>query len=372
VRLLDRLRRREAATDVAVVGSGLPALAVALELARRRRRVTLLGPAGRGEAPAGLGLAALGPSRPYDRVVRALGAAPARGIWAAGRENLDRMRAFVAEAGIDCGLEARGSFLLAADRGEAESLAESEDMLRDDGFSGEFLDHFMLETRFDLSGFAGAYWAAEGAALDAAALARALAEKARSAGVAFVAAPVRSLETDGAGVEVHTSEGDVRAGAGVVATDAVATGLVGAVGRSLVSAASDRLRVALEPGAALPSAARSVDGAVAWTASPPTLVLAATAPAVAEDGARLERLAARLPVRPGGGERWIEASEVASDGLPVVGILPGQPLAVACGFGATAASWAFASAWWIAEALASGRDATPPPLRPRPAPPGPV
>jgi len=369
---LTGLRRAPAQVDVAVVGRGLPSLATALELARRGASVAVVQDAAAAERAPDLGLMLVGPGRPYVAVARAIGRPAAQLLWAAGCENHLRLRAFLDQAARPCGYAARGSFLLARDRRDAEDLAESEDMLRDDGFSGEFLDHFMLETRFDLSGFAGAYWAAEGAGLDAAALARALAEKARSAGVAFVAAPVRSLETDGAGVEVHTSEGDVRAGAGVVATDAVATGLVGAVGRSLVSAASDRLRVALEPGAALPSAARSVDGAVAWTASPPTLVLAATAPAVAEDGARLERLAARLPVRPGGGERWTEASEVASDGLPVVGILPGQPLAVACGFGATAASWAFASAWWIAEALASGRDATPPPLRPRPAPPGPV
>ena len=51
--------------------------------------------------------------------------------------------------------------------GEAADLAESEDMLRDDGFPGEFLDHYMIETRFDVTGFPGAYWAAEDAEVDA-------------------------------------------------------------------------------------------------------------------------------------------------------------------------------------------------------------
>ena len=141
-----------------------------LELSRRGARVAVLGAASADERPRGLGLALLGPGRPYARVARALGRSEARLVWAAGCENHLRLRALVDEARRDCGYAPRGSFLLAADRAEAGELAESEDMLRDDGFPGEFLDHYMLETRFDLSGFPGAYWAAEDAEVDAALL----------------------------------------------------------------------------------------------------------------------------------------------------------------------------------------------------------
>jgi len=365
VKLLDRLRRapREAA-DIAVVGTGLPALAVASALAARRRRVVLLGPAD-DEGPPGVGLAVLGPSRPYDRVVRERGHDEARALWTAGRENLAALVSLLPDAGRDRALTARGSFLLAADRTEAESLAESEDMLRDDGFSGEFLDHYMLESRFDVSGFAGAYWAAEGAEIDLAAVRGVLVDAARSAGVAFAPAPVRSIAVDRRGVTVETEAGEVRAGAGVVATEAATGALVPDVGGLLQPAASARIRFTPEAGAALPTAARSADGTNCWVATPDGLTVAATGLADPGDVARLDALAARLHALPGTARRWDEPGEVTVDGLPVVGLVRGGPLAVACGFGALAASFAFVAARWVAEALVSGRDPTPEPLRPR-------
>ena len=179
--------------DVAVVGSGLPALAAALELSRRGASVVVLGAAPAEERPVGLGLALLGPGRPYAQVARAIGRSEARLVWAAGCENHLRLRALVGEARRDCGYAPRGSFLLARERAEAALLAESEDMLHEDGFPGEFLDHYMLETRFDLSGFPGAYWAAEDAEIDGPLLLGALGEWARAAGIGFEPGPVRAL-----------------------------------------------------------------------------------------------------------------------------------------------------------------------------------
>ena len=100
---IPRLPRRHAPleADVAVLGSGLPALAAALELSRRGARVAVLGTAPAGERPLGLGLALLGPGRPYARVARALGRSEARLVWAAGCENHLRLRALVDEARRD-------------------------------------------------------------------------------------------------------------------------------------------------------------------------------------------------------------------------------------------------------------------------------
>jgi len=358
---------RASASDVLVVGSGLPAWATALALARRRARVRLLHPPGAAERASGLGLVALGTARPYDRIAGELGHDVARALWAAGRENLAMLRAFVDECGRGCGLTTRGSFLLATDRPEAASLAESEDMLRDDGFPGEFLDHYMLESRFDLHGFAGAYWAADGSEVDLAALGRALLAGALAAGVTLVPTEALSLEGDREGVIARTPDGYLRAASGVLATDGEARRLLPALDGVLQPAAPTRLRCVPEPGASLPTGARTVDGRVAWALTGGEYIVGATGPAGPGEDFRLRGLVSRLPFRSHEGLAD-EPGEIAADGLPVVGVLPGRPLAVACGFGALAASFALVAADWVAEAVVYGRDRTPAPLRPRPAP----
>jgi glycine/D-amino acid oxidase-like deaminating enzyme len=347
---------------VAVVGSGLPALAAAVELSRRGERVAVLGPAS-AEEPRGLGLALLGPGRPYTRVVRALGRSGARLVWAAGCENHLRLRAFVDEARGDCGYALRGSFLLATDRVEASELAESEDMLREDGFPGEFLDHYMLETRFDLSGFPGAYWAAEDAEIDGALLLGALAGAAREAGIAFVPGAVRAVVAEASFVAVEAEDGAVRAGAGLVATDGAAGELLPELRPLLRPAAPGRLRTAALAGAVLPTAVRTADGRVAWQSVAGTILLCGTGPVEKGSPDQLEAFASRIPVDLASARRWAEPGEVSADGLPLVGRLPGRPLAVACGFGAFSPGFAFASARWVADALLAGTDPTPEPLR---------
>ena len=373
--LLGFIRRARADVEVAVVGAGLPALAVALELARRSKRVSVLG-ADPEEPPAGLGLVVLGPGRPYARVVSEIGRAGARAVWSAGRENLDRLRAFLEETRHDCGYDPRGSFLLAGSRGEAESLARGENMLREDEFPGEFLDHYMLETHFDVSGFAGAYWSAHGGELDATRLTATVAAVARASGVVFRPAPVRSLEAGRRGTVVETDEGSVRAARAVVATDAVVRGLIPELGPSLCPAAPERLRLVVEEGARLPTAARTADGRLAWQVRRGKLTLAATegAPPGEAPAGRSgpEAMAARLPVVAGGERGWAEPGDVAVDGLPVVGRLAGRPLAVACGFGALAASFAFGAAAWVADAVLTDRDPTPRALHAKRFEPGPA
>ncbi len=358
---LHRHAPREA--DVAVVGTGLPALAAALELSRRGASVVVLGSAPAEERPLGLGLALLGPGRPYAQVARAIGRSEARLVWAAGCENHLRLRALVEEARRDCGYAPRGSFLLARERVEAALLAESEDMLRDDGFPGEFLDHYMLETRFDLSGFPGAYWAAEDAEIDGPLLLGALGEWARAAGIGFEPGPVRAVVVEASGVRVEIEEGIVRAGAVLVATDGPIGDLVPELRPRLRPAAAARLRVPLLAGAVLPAAVRTADGRIAWQGGEGSLLLAGIGASEAASAEALEDFATRIPVDAASARRWSEPGEVSADGLPIVGRLPGRPLAVACGFGALSAGLAFAAARWMADAVLSGSDPTPEPLR---------
>jgi glycine/D-amino acid oxidase-like deaminating enzyme len=348
---------------VAVVGTGVPALAAALEMSRRGRKVVVLGCDPVAFSARGLALALLGPGRPYARVARAIGRAEARLVWAAGCESHLRLRDFLEAAGRGCGYEARGSFLLASDRAQAEELEASEDMLRDDGFPGEFLDHYMLETRFDLSGFPGAYWAAEDAQVDGGLLLDALGEQARTAGVAFVRGPVRAVAAETTSVSVETEGGLVRADAGLVATDGAAAGFLPALRPLLRPADPARLRAAPLAGAALPSAARTADGRIAWRCGADTLLLSGVGPAEERSDDRLLAFAQRIPVDVASARRWAEDAEVAADGLPLVGHLPGGPLAVACAFGALSMGLAFAAARWVADALLTGTDPTPDALR---------
>jgi glycine/D-amino acid oxidase-like deaminating enzyme len=295
-------------------------------------------------------------------VARSLGRSEARLVWAAGCENHLRLRALMDETGRDCGYAPRGSFLLALDRAEAGELAESEDMLRDDGFPGEFLDHYMLETRFDLSGFAGAYWAAEDAELDAALLLGTLAERARAAGITFAAAPVGFVSAEASGVAIETRDGTVRAGAAVVATDGVAGGLLPELRPLLRPASRAWLRAPLLPGAVLPTAVRTADGRIAWQSGEREVVLAEIGPAERPSSGELEAFATRIPVEAAAARAAAEG-EVSADGLPLVGRLSGRPLAVACGFGALCPGFAFAAARWVADAVLTGADPTPEPLR---------
>jgi glycine/D-amino acid oxidase-like deaminating enzyme len=368
VRLPGFLRRSwRAEKGVAVVGSGLPAVATALEIVRRGKPVVVLGSAGAEERPRGLGLVLLGTGRPYALVAREIGRSAAQLVWAAGCENHLRLRALLEKTQRDCGYQAQGSFLLGASRAEAEELALSEDMLRDDGFPGEFLDHYMLETRFDVTGFPGAYWAAEDAGLDSALLLNALAELARVSGVAFEPVPVRGLVAETSGMVAVTEDGLVRASAAVVATDGAASGLVPEIRPLLRPAAQLRLRARLPSGAALPGAGRTADGRQAWKVVEDSIVLAETGAregSAPEAAAALSDLAARFHVETADARRWEEEGELPVDGRPVVGRLEDRPLAVACGFGALVPSFAFAAARWVADALLSDLDPTPEPLRP--------
>jgi hypothetical protein len=321
-------------------------------------------------------------------VARAIGRPAAQLVWAAGCENHLRLKAFLDQAARPCGYLVRGSFLLARDRGEAEALAESEDMLYDDGFPGEFLDHYMLETRFDLAGFPGAYWAAEDAELDARELALVLEQAARDARVAFPKARARALRTGAAGVVVELERGSLRGAAAVVATDGPVAGLVPELAPLLRSVATTRLRLSPLAGATLPGALRTADGRIAWQPDGPAFLLAETGlppvdgppyggglppvdgppyaggprpPAAGEE--LLTEFATHLPLDAGSARAVQEVGELSIDGLPLVGRLPGRPLAVACGFARLSPGLAFAAARWVADALLRGSDPTPDALR---------
>jgi glycine/D-amino acid oxidase-like deaminating enzyme len=334
--------------EVAVIGAGVMAGAVALELASGGRATVVVPEV----TPPEIGHAASGPFVPYRDLARSLGREGAREIFLAFRESHARMRAFLALASADCGYRPNGAFLLAEDRAQGVALAESEDLLREDGFPGEFLDHYMLEARFDVAGFTGAYWAADDGEFDAWHLAAGLREAAgRRGAVAADTGPIRAIEEGPDGLLIRGDRRAVRAERAVVAADAVGR----LAGLSLASAAE--AEAAIESGAQLPGRARSVDGRFGFQAADRILRVQAAGTAADLD-LLLPRLQASARTRSSG-----EAVRTP-DGLPRIGPLAGSRLLLACG--PESVGLAFAGACWLEEILRSGRDPTPRPLRAAP------
>jgi glycine/D-amino acid oxidase-like deaminating enzyme len=333
-----------AETDVAVVGSGAMAGAAAWELARAGLRpVLVFAPGSEPE----VGHVASGPDRAYAEVVREIGRGLAREIWELHRESHERLRAFVAGLARDCGYRKRGAFVLALDRERAAFLAETEDLLREDGFAGEFLDHFMLETRLPLFGFAGGYWAADDAEVDERGLAEALRSAARDRGatVADVGA-VLEIAPRGGGVEVVGERGRLIAGRAVVA-DAAA---LAAAGRPGMTRTATVIGAAVTEGYEVPPLVRSGDGRFRWQAQGAGLRLEV------DPGLDAEELLGRIPVRETTG-RGVAIVPSWEDRLPLLGpVAEGAALVLACS--REPCGIAFTAARGIAEWLRTGRDST--------------
>ena len=381
--------------DVVVLGAGLTGCLAAWELARRGRRPLVLEAAriGSGATALDLGHVPTGPRLLYVEAMRRWGRPAAREAWEIQRENHDRLRELLSVLGDDCGYEGRGGFLVAEDRAEAEALAESEDALREDGFAGEFLDHYMLESRFGVRGFPGAYWCAEDAELDPRRLVAALAAAAQREGAVFREhSAAVALESSPSGVAAATEGERFEAAAAFVALEANTAGLVPFLKGRVTPLPAQWIGADQEAAVPLPSPARTCGGEVAWRTTPTGVRMAHFGGAVTGRPAdeRLEDFilrhfapaSIRLPLArnesalaiqvgalarnesalalQAGGPRGSGVAGKSADGFPFVGPVPGLNGVVACGYGTFGLGWAVLAARWAVEALVSGRDPTPP------------
>jgi gamma-glutamylputrescine oxidase len=343
--------------EVVILGGGVAACAAALELARRGKVPHVVATAIAPEAGE-LGHVCTGPGLAYAPVCDRLGASGARDLWEQSREGHIRLRELLNELADDCGYERAGGFRVATDRPAARALASGEDMLRDDGFPGDFLDHYLLEARFDVRGFTAAYWAADDGVVDARRLVDRTAAAAESHGaVLHEGGPILELDLRSDGVELVTARGRLRAEQALVA-DALPPQLAGALEARTIRAETRSFLCEVEPAALLPSPTLAVDGSIAWRTRDGALAVSGSH--ADADGLVAGSFPALLRVSRRGEPC---AMLRTPDGLPLVGMLPGLPVAVSCGYGGLACGWAVPAARWAAQALLDGREAAPLALR---------
>lgn len=327
------------------MGAGLAGWAVAREVGRRGKQTALLTTDSTSRVPAPAFAAA---GLPYITAVARWGGEAARVLWEAHREDV----ALAHDLGADV---SPGGFLLARSRDHARLLAESEDLARDDGFVGEFLDHYLLEARFDVQGFAAGYWTADAYAGDASLLARLIEEAGAARFPVYEASGLEALETDGQARLVGRN-GSVRAEAVVFTSSTEAARLVPFLTERFASHPETWTRLTVAGEARLPAVACDLEAGTSWRAGGDGTWLRIEGDGAASAAYATAHLGLAIPRADP--EETTRVLRVL-DGLPLVGAVPGAPVWSLCGAG----TWAIVAARWLAEAVTGGHDPTPLPLR---------
>jgi glycine/D-amino acid oxidase-like deaminating enzyme len=209
-------------TDLAIVGGGFTGLWAALQ-ERPERDVVLLeaGTVGFGASGRNGGFvdASLTHGLPNGA---ARFPAEIEQLERLGRENLEGLRADLERHGIDAAWQEPGMLSVATRPHEVPELPEDVALLRRFGWDAEVLDRDAVRAEVASPTYLGAVWQRTGAALvDPGALAFGLRRAAIELGTrVHERTPVTSAETTGAGVELTTPGGRVRAGRVLLATGA--------------------------------------------------------------------------------------------------------------------------------------------------------
>ena len=151
---------RDLDVDVAVVGGGFAGITTALLLAREGLKVTVLEAGRIGNGTTGHTSAKISPLQGtvYSELRQKFGAEGAATYAAAQLAGLARVRALVAELGIDCDLRDQFTSTYAADASELDTVREEAEAAAEAGLDAAFVEELPLP-----SPVAGAVRAAEGA-----------------------------------------------------------------------------------------------------------------------------------------------------------------------------------------------------------------
>lgn len=137
--------------DIIVVGAGIAGSAAAYFLGQRKDlKVAIVDTATAGSAASGrsAGFVLRGMMAYYNQAVKAYGRANAKWIFQFTEETQAQLLEFAQKHGNTFSLERQGSYLLASDLDELQDLAESCELMKEDGFDVEYLKEDPIDRGF--------------------------------------------------------------------------------------------------------------------------------------------------------------------------------------------------------------------------------
>lgn len=203
-------------TDVAVIGAGVIGAGAAYFLNQRGLKSVILeaGTVASGASGRNGGFVLRGIQSYYNLAVKRYGRDVAKQIYAFTEENQTLLRKYMNKANMP--YEDSGSYVLASSLEELESLAESADLMAEDGFTVEYLKEDPLDRDFY-----GALSNPGDIALDPAKLTRGLIEE--SCARVLETQSVSRVQNDGTKLLVHSSNCIVECDKVVLAVNAYAS-----------------------------------------------------------------------------------------------------------------------------------------------------
>ncbi len=197
--------------EVVIIGGGIAGVSTALALARSGVQAVLLEAGEIGGRASGRndGQLLLGLGEHYNRIVGQFGAARARLLWDFIRENNTRLKADLVGLGVDCDFTAAGGLRLAETEHEWQELESAAKLLTEEGFEHELCDRGALAELLPAAvGFHGALRLAGEACVQPAAMVRGLAQAASDAGARlYQGTAVTAVRPGGNGFELELAAG---------------------------------------------------------------------------------------------------------------------------------------------------------------------
>jgi glycine/D-amino acid oxidase-like deaminating enzyme len=208
--------------DVAVVGGGISGLSAARELARRGARVVLIEARtlGWGASSRNGGMVLTGLKLDASTLIKRYGLETARRMFGASLAAIDLVEQIVAEEQIDCDFTRCGHLVVSSKPAHQAALAEEVALLDQSfGHRTHLVPRERLSEEIGSQAFYGGMVDPISAGVNPARYVAGLARAAQRAGAHLVErTPVTALRRHGAGWEVETSRGSLRADQILVAT----------------------------------------------------------------------------------------------------------------------------------------------------------
>ena len=226
--------------DVAVVGAGLTGLWTALfvkqldpsaEVVILEQEIAAYGASGRNA-----GMLSETVDHGHGLAIQHFGEAEARRLARLGESNIEEMTAYLSQRGIECGYEPTGRLIAALTESQLEEARRSVATARHLGLdSYRYLSREEIRAQLDSPLYLGGVRVGGGGILDPVKLVDGLGEQAERLGVrVHERSRVESMNPAGAGVQLRTARGALRARRAVLATSAYTHQLLPHVARRFI------------------------------------------------------------------------------------------------------------------------------------------